>query len=227
LALFIASPSSSPQYEFLLMSDFQQLLRNNREWSQSMTEGRPNYFLTLSKQQSPEYLWIGCSDSRVPANEIVGLQPGELFVHRNVANLVYASDLNCLSVVEFAVNTLKVRHIIVCGHYGCGGVKAALQNVRHGLIDNWLTKIRDIYSQHRAEVDAISKMDARVDYLCELSVVEQVRSVSHTTIVQEAWARGQSLTVHGWVYGLKDGLVKDLNVDRNNIGQVDASYRII
>ncbi|MEO6052538.1 MAG: carbonate dehydratase [Chthoniobacterales bacterium] len=209
------------------MSDITRLLHNNSDWSQRLKDEQPDYFLTLAKQQSPEYLWIGCSDSRVPANEIVDLLPGELFVHRNVANLVYSSDLNCLSVIEYAVAVLKIKHIIVCGHYGCGGVRAALECSSHGLIDNWLTKIRDTYSAHREMIDALTSEEDRVDRVCELSVIEQVKSVTYTTIVQEAWARGQELSIHGWVYSLKNGLIKDLKVSVNGINQVAAPYQVI
>jgi carbonic anhydrase len=208
------------------MSELSHLLTNNEKWSQRITAENPDYFPTLAKQQTPEYLWIGCADSRVPANEIVGMMPGELFVHRNVANLVYASDLNCLSVIEFAVDVLKVKHIIVCGHYGCGGVKAALQCSSHGLIDNWLTKIRDIHARNQEDIAALGDDEIRLDHMCELNVIDQVKSVSHTTIVQQAWARGQELTIHGWIYGLKNGKVKDLGVSVDRIEQVASAYRV-
>ncbi len=208
------------------MDEISQLIANNREWSRRITEREPGFFAKLASQQAPRYLWIGCSDSRVPANEIIGLMPGELFVHRNVANIFYAADLNALSVVEYAVNVLKVSHIIVCGHYGCGGVKAAMEPHIHGLIDNWLNKIRDTHAHHRAEIHALPTEEERVDRLCELNVIDQVKSVTQTTIVQEAWLRGQSLTVHGWIYGLKDGHVKDLGVRIDNLEQVAKAFRI-
>jgi len=192
------------------MRTLQQLFVNNRAWSARIQRADPDFFAKLSRQQSPHYLWIGCADSRVPANEIVGLLPGELFVHRNVANVVVHSDLNCLSVVQFAVDLLKVEHIIVCGHYGCSGVQVALQNQRVGLADNWLRHVQDVHSKHRASVEPIDDLRRRVDRLCELNVIEQVRNVCETTIVRDAWTRGQSLAVHGWIYGLSDGLVRDL-----------------
>src|SRR6266446_9647775 len=209
------------------MSEIETIIKQNREWSRRMTEGDPDYFPKLAKQQSPKFLWIGCSDSRVPANEIVGMLPGELFVHRNVANLVYPSDLNCLSVIEYAVDLLQVRHIIVCGHYGCGGIRAALDNQVHGLIDNWLTRIKDIYVQHSEEIDALDSEQKRVDRMCELNVIEQVKAVTHTTIVQDAWTRGQELAVHGWVYGLEDGLVKDLGVCVESSSQIQPPFRFL
>jgi len=190
-----------------------------------MTTQDPEFFRKLVNQQSPAYLWIGCSDSRVPANDIVGLMPGELFVHRNVANIVYASDLNCQSVVEYAVDVLRVRHIIVCGHYGCGGVRAALDRQHHGLIDNWLTSIKDVYFKNRKTLDAIDDEVIKLDRMCELNVIEQVRSLSHTPVVQAAWLRGQRLTLHGWVYGLNDGLVNDLGVSISQTDAVQKTYR--
>lgn len=203
------------------------LFKNNRAWSKALTDHEPGYFRKLSLQQAPEYLWIGCSDSRVPANEITGLLPGELFVHRNVANLVYASDLNCLSVIEFAVNTLHVKHIIVCGHYGCGGIKAAMQQQSHGLIDNWLNGIRDTYERNRQELLSIAGEETRMNRLCELSVLAQVWQVARTTVVQEAWAQGQKLTVHGWIYGLTDGLIQDLGLRVDKLSQVDPLFRVL
>ena len=194
------------------MRSLPQLFENNRAWAAAITGRDPDFFRRLASQQSPDYLWIGCADSRVPANEIVGLMPGELFVHRNVANLVIHTDLNCLSVLQFAVDVLKVRHVIVCGHYGCGGVRAALDDSQHGLIDNWLRHIQDIARSCSGELAALGG-DARVDRLCELNVREQAHNVARTTIVQEAWRRGQPLTVHGWIYGLRDGLLKDLGVE--------------
>jgi carbonic anhydrase len=186
-----------------------RLFENNRRWAERITATRPDFFRTLAAQQAPEYLWIGCADSRVPANEIVGLLPGELFVHRNVANVVVHTDLNCLSVLQFAIDVLKVDHVIVCGHYGCGGVKAALEDSRLGLIDNWLRHVQDVAKQHRAELNALPP-DQRHDRLCELNVLEQARHVCETTIVQEARDRGQPLNIHAWIYGLTDGRLRDL-----------------
>jgi carbonic anhydrase len=192
------------------MHPLQALFDNNRAWSQRVCRSDPDFFARLSRQQSPDYLWIGCSDSRVPANEVVGLLPGELFVHRNVANVVVHSDLNCLSVMQFAVDVLKVEHIIVCGHYGCSGVSAALENRRVGLADNWLRHVQDVHHKYQARIAALTDRAQRVDHLCELNVIEQVAHVCQTTTVGDAWDRGQPLSVHGWVYGLKDGLVRDL-----------------
>jgi carbonic anhydrase len=187
-----------------------QLFENNRAWSERIRRDDPEFFARLSRQQRPRYLWIGCADSRVPANEIVDLAPGELFVHRNLANVVVHSDLNCLSVMQFAVEVLKVEHVIVCGHYGCSGVSVALQDERVGLADNWLRHVQDVHSKHDARVAAVAGLPQRVDHLCELNVIEQVANVCQTTIVRDAWERGQQLSIHGWVYGLKDGLVRDL-----------------
>ena len=189
-----------------------RLLQNNRAWAEDRVKRDPTFFTRLEKQQAPEFLWIGCSDSRVPANEIVGLDPGELFVHRNVANVVVHSDLNCLSVLQFAVDVLKVKHVIVCGHYGCGGIRAALEKDTHGLIDNWLRHVQDVVREHDAELNAIEDFDARVDRVCELNVVDQVQNVARTTIVQDAWRRGHAVQLHGWIYGLKDGLISDLGI---------------
>jgi len=186
-----------------------QLFDNNRKWAAEMTAARPDFFRTLAAQQFPGYLWIGCSDSRVPANQIVGLLPGELFVHRNVANVVVHTDLNCLSVLQFAVDVLQVNHVIVCGHYGCGGVKAALENAKLGLIDNWLRHVQDVRLQHAAEIDALAP-SVQLDRLCELNVLAQARHVGETTIVQDALARRQPVQVHAWIYGLQDGLLRDL-----------------
>jgi carbonic anhydrase len=188
------------------------LFTSNRRWSERIKQRDPQFFDTLAKQQNPKYLWIGCSDSRVPANEIVDLLPGELFVHRNVANVVVHTDLNCLSVLQYAVEVLSVEHVIVCGHYGCGGIRAALSGVSLGLIDNWLRHVQDVRERHREVVDAAADDNARVDRLCELNVAAQVRHVCQTTIVQDAWRRKQSLTVHGWIYSLQDGLLRDLHV---------------
>jgi carbonic anhydrase len=189
-----------------------RLKANNRAWSQGKLAADPGFFRRLERQQAPEYLWIGCSDSRVPANEIVGLDPGELFVHRNVANLAPPQDANYLSVLQFAVDVLNVKHIMVVGHYGCGGVAAAVDGKRRGLVDHWLHPIREVNDAHRGELDAIADPRARLDRLCELNVLRQVRNVASDVFVQEAWARGQRLYVHGWIYSLADGLVNDLNV---------------
>ena len=194
------------------MRDLTQLLANNRAWAAETTRRDPGFFQRLSQQQAPEHLWIGCSDSRVPANQIVDLPPGEMFVHRNVANVVVHADLNCLSVIQFAVDVLKVRHIIVCGHYGCGGVRAALRNDRLGLIDNWLRHVQDVRGKHRSQIDALPNDARRHDRLCELNVIEQVVNVCQTTVVQEAWGREQPLSVHGWIYGLGNGLIRDLGM---------------
>ena len=188
-----------------------------------MTRQDPDFFTRLSSQQAPQYLWIGCADSRVPANEIVGLAPGELFVHRNVANVVVHADLNCLSVLQFAVEVLKVGHIIVCGHYGCGGVGAALRDDRLGLVDNWLRHVQDVRWKHQVELDGLPTEQKRHDRLCEMNVVEQVLNVSQTTVVRDAWARGQSLDVHGWIYDLHDGLLRDLGVSVNSSPAVGGS----
>ncbi len=194
-----------------LMKKLQHLFDSNRAWSARIRRQDPEFFAKLARQQSPEYLWIGCSDSRVPANEIVDLLPGELFVHRNVANVVTHTDLNCLSVIQFAVDVLKVKHIMVVGHYGCSGVGAALRGDRIGLSDNWLRHVQDVRQKHEVSLLAMSDAVRRADRLCELNVIEQATNVCQTTMVQDAWARGQPLVVHGWVYGLQDGLVRDLN----------------
>ena len=194
------------------MRSLKQLFDNNRTWAADMTRQDPDFFRRLSTQQSPHYLWIGCSDSRVPANQIVGLVPGEMFVHRNVANVVVHTDLNCLSAIQFAVEMLRVEHIIVCGHYSCGGVLAALQDNKLGLIDNWLRHVQDVRAKHRTQFDALKTEKEQHDRLCELNVVEQVSNVSLTTVVRDAWARGQALAVHGWIYDLSDGLLRDLGV---------------
>jgi carbonic anhydrase len=195
-----------------IMRALKQLFDNNRTWAAETTRQDPEFFRRLSAQQSPHYLWIGCSDSRVPANQIVGLVPGEMFVHRNVANVVVHTDLNCLSAIQFAVEVLRVEHIIVCGHYSCGGVLAALQDQKLGLIDNWLRHVQDVRAKHRAKLDALQSEKQRHDRLCELNVIEQVTNVSQTSIVRDAWERGQNLTVHGWIYDLSDGLLRDLGV---------------
>ena len=201
------------------------LFDKNRVWSKGIRERDPEFFAKLSRQQSPEYLWIGCSDSRVPANQIVGLLPGEIFVHRNIANVVVHTDLNCLSVAQFAVDVIKVRHIIVCGHYGCGGVRAALRGDRHGLVDNWLRHIQDVRDKHAALLKALDNEVERVDRLCELNVIEQVLNVCQTSIVRDAWQRGQELTVHSWIYGLHDGLIRDLGMAVASWKEVEPAHR--
>lgn len=208
------------------MSSLDRLLENNREWAEKIKANDSGFFDKLLSQQRPEFLWIGCADSRVPANEIVGMMPGELFVHRNVANLVIHTDMNCLAVMQFAVDVLQVKHIMVVGHYACGGVRAATEDHQHGLIDNWLRNIRDLYVRRKDELMAISDEKERIDRLCELNVVQQVSNVTHSTIVQNAWARGQSLDVHGWIYSVGDGLIRDLNVSVSSIEQVEEAYRM-
>ena len=206
------------------MQALNQLFENNKAWANRIRENEPDFFLNLSRQQSPSYLWIGCADSRVPANEIVGLQPGELFVHRNVANIVVHTDLNCLSVMQFAVDLLKVRHIIVCGHYGCSGVQAALRRDRLGLSDNWLRHVQDVRHKHEASLGKAGGDVVAARRLCELNVIEQVVNVCQTTIALDAWERGQELTVHGWIYGLQDGLLRDLNVSVGSADETLAAY---
>jgi carbonic anhydrase len=206
------------------MKHLKKLFDNNLQWAKSRTAEDPDFFNKLLHQQKPEYLWIGCSDSRVPANEIVGLLPGELFVHRNVANIVVHSDLNCLSVMQFAVDVLKVKHIIVCGHYGCGGVKAALDDTRLGLIDNWVQHIKDVKGKHREIIAGIEDNKTREDTLCELNVVEQILNVCNTTIVQDAWTRNQPLSVHGWIYAINDGVLRDLETTIDNANEIKTVY---
>ncbi|MCC5887585.1 MAG: carbonate dehydratase [Gammaproteobacteria bacterium] len=208
------------------MPVIQDLLANNRHWAASRASQDPDFFPRLSRQQNPDFLWIGCADSRVPANEIVGMDPGELFVHRNVANLVLPSDLNCLAVIQYAVEVLNVEHIIVCGHYGCGGVRAAMQDRQLGLIDNWLQPIRRLCERHAEELAGLASDTARVDRLCELNVVAQARSVAATTIVQNAWHRGQPLAVHAWVYALADGLIRDLGDTLRGIDDLAPNQRL-
>ena len=207
------------------MKDLKDLLDKNRAWSERIKADDPTFFQTLAQQQSPRYLWIGCSDSRVPATQLVGLAPGELFVHRNVANLVVHTDFNCLSVMQYAVDILKVSHIIVCGHDGCGGVQAALQNLKLGLADNWLRHVQDVMHDHEALLAEISDETQRLNRLCELNVIEQVLSVSRTTIVQNAWSRGQELAVHGWIYGIGDGLLRDLGICITNQTELSTAYQ--
>ncbi|MBX3650886.1 MAG: carbonate dehydratase [Burkholderiales bacterium] len=206
------------------MKKLQNLFDSNRIWSERIRRQDPEFFSKLARQQSPEYLWIGCSDSRVPANEIVDLLPGELFVHRNVANVVTHADLNCLSVIQFAVDVLKVKHIIVVGHYGCSGVGAALRGDRIGLSDNWLRHVQDVRQKHEANLQSLGNAALRADRLCELNVIEQAANVCQTTIVRDAWERGQDLAVHGWVYGLRDGLVRDLEFTAGSTKDVAAVY---
>jgi len=198
------------------VNTLEHLLENNRRWSEKISRQEPDFFPKLAKQQSPQYLWVGCSDSRVAANTIVGLMPGEVFVHRNIANLVVHSDMNCLSVMQFAVEVLQVKHIIVTGHYGCGGVAAALDGKRHGLIDNWLRHIQDTAHLYADVLSQITDPETRIDKLCELNVIEQVINASESTVVQDAWNRGQELTIHGLIYGLKDGLLRDLDITLSN-----------
>jgi len=207
------------------MATMDELFSKNRQWAAGMEEEYPGFFAQLAKLQAPEYLWIGCSDSRVPANEIVGLMPGELFVHRNVANMVSQTDFNVLSVLQYAVEVLKVKHIIVCGHYGCGGVRTALSKQTFGLIDNWLRGIKDIYHVNRQRFAPLSSEEDRVNLLCELNVKRQVKHVCHTTIVQNAWQRQQPLEVHGWIYGIHDGLLKDLGITIKSEKQLDEIYQ--
>jgi len=208
------------------MQKLENLFRNNREWAKRRSELDPTYFEHLSSLQAPKHLWIGCSDSRVPANEIVGLEPGEMFVHRNVANIVVHTDFNCLSVIQYAVEVLKVEHIIVCGHHGCGGIRTAVNGNQLGLIDNWLRHIKDVYQTNNSVLDAFENESERLNKLCELNVAQQVANVCHTTIVQNAWLRGQPLTIHGWVYKLSDGLLRDLGFSANGPGQMPLIYRV-
>lgn len=203
-----------------------ELFQKNRQWAEKVRSEHPDFFTKLTQQQSPHYLWIGCADSRVPANEIIGLLPGEVFVHRNVANVVIHTDINALSCIEYAVCVLKVEHIIVCGHYGCGGVKAAQHDRHLGLIDNWLRHIRDVRWKHEPMLQRIESEQRRFDKLCELNVIEQVNNVCSTTIVQQAWAAGQSLAVHGWIYRLEDGLLQDLNTLITNSDEISSVYRL-
>lgn len=204
---------------------YKRLFENNRNWVNEMTTVDPNYFTDLAKGQSPEYLWIGCSDSRVPANEITGTKPGEMFVHRNIANMVVHNDLNLLSVLAYAVEVLKVKHIIVCGHYGCGGVEAAMGHKQYGLIDNWLRNIKEVYQAHYIELDAIEDHRTRLRRFVELNVIEQVHDLGKTTIVQNAWQNGQQLHIHGWVYDIADGIVKDLNVNFKDAEELHQVFR--
>jgi len=207
------------------MKDLKRLLDQNRAWAENISASDPDFFRTLAKQQSPRFLWIGCSDSRVPANQLVGLVPGEMFVHRNVANVVDHTDFNCLSVMQYAIDVLKVDHIIVCGHHSCGGVKAAMDNLQLGLIDNWLRHVQDVLHEHEELLAKVRDENERLNRLCELNVIEQVLNVGRTTIVQSAWQRGQELVVHGWIYGLENGLLRDLNVSIDNAEGLADVYR--
>ena len=204
----------------------EKLLESNREWAEKTTAADPDFFSNLAGLQEPEYLWIGCSDSRVPANQITGLKPGEVFVHRNIANVVEHTDLNVLSVLQYSVDVLAVKHIIVCGHYGCGGVKAAMDNRSFGLLDNWIRRIKDVYQYNHAQLAALPDDQARFDRLCELNVQTQVAHVCHTSIVQEAWNRGQDLAVHAWIYGIDDGRIRDLDINVCEPDQVPEIYQI-
>lgn len=206
------------------MKDIRKLLQSNQEWSQRIQQEDPSFFDQLAKQQNPEYLWIGCSDSRVPANQIIGMAPGEVFVHRNIANVVVHTDLNCLSVIQYAVDQLKIKHILIVGHYGCGGVHAALNDARIGLADNWLRHVGDVAQKHAAILEAIDDPSLRHARLCELNVIEQVANACRSTIVQDAWARGQKLMVHGWVYSLKDGRVREMGIDVGGPDELDKAY---
>jgi carbonic anhydrase len=206
------------------MRTLPQLFENNREWARQTTARHPTFFQSLAAQQSPKYLWIGCSDSRVPPNDLVGLLPGELFVHRNVANVVVHTDLNCLSVLQYAIDVLKVEHVIVCGHYGCGGVRAAYARSSLGLIDNWLRHVQDVRDRHDTAIRAAATDDIRIDRLCELNVIEQVLHVCQTTIVEDAWRRQQTLAVHGWIYDLRDGLLRDLRCTAIGQAEVAETY---
>lgn len=208
------------------MRILKDLFESNKKWAKKIKESDPDFFTRLSKEQNPEYLWIGCSDSRVPANEIVDMMPGKLFVHRNIANIVVHTDLNCLSVIQYAVEVLKIKHIIVCGHYGCGGIQAAMDNQEHGLIDNWLRNIKDVYRYHQTKLDAIEDKKERMDLLCELNVIEQVSNICHTSIVQNAWKSGQDLAVHGWIYTIEDGILKNLDVCITNKDEISQTHRM-
>ena len=201
-----------------------ELFESNRRWAAATEARSPGFFTSLLKQQAPQYLWIGCSDSRVPANELVGLLPGDVFVHRNVANVVVHTDLNCLSVLQFAIDVLRVKHIIVCGHYGCGGVGAALRRERHGLVDNWLGHVHDVIAKHELRLASIADEAKRLARVCELNVVEQVVNVAQTTVVRDAWQRGQDVTLHGWIYGIQDGLLSDLKMTAQRPEEVAALY---
>lgn len=207
------------------MKALSDLFENNKKWASEIFASNPEFFSRLVAQQAPEYLWVGCSDSRVPANEIVGLLPGELFVHRNVANLVIHTDMNCLSVLQYAVDILLIKHVIVCGHYGCGGIKAAMESQPHGLVDNWLRHIRDTHHRQQEKLEAILNESDRIRKLCELNAIEQVINAGNTTIIQDAWERGQEITIHGWIYDIADGLLKDLDVCIASRKELDTLQR--
>ena len=204
----------------------EDLLDMNQAWAKKIAQEQPELFTTLAQQQSPKYLWIGCSDSRVPANEIVGMLPGELFVHRNVANLVKHVDFNCQSVIQYAVEVLKVEHIIVCGHYGCGGIKVALENTNAGISDYWLRSVKDIFVRHREDLQEFHNEEARLNRMCEINVVEQVANLAHSKTVQTAWQKNQTLEIHGWIYGLNDGVIKNLNVSHKGLDDIDDIYQV-
>ena len=207
------------------MKKLSDLLANNKAWSDQIKSTNPNFFNNLAQQQNPRYFWIGCSDSRVPATQLVGLLPGEMFVHRNVANVVVHTDLNCLSALQYAVDVLAVTEVIVCGHYGCGGVRSAMDNVQVGVVDNWLRHVRDVMHTHESALSKLTERQTRLDKLCELNVIEQVLNVSRTTIVQNAWSRGQALAIHGWIYSIRDGLLNDLNICIENQRNAAAAYQ--
>lgn len=209
------------------MRKLKKLFESNKAWAERKAAKDPNAFLKLSKKQAPKYLWIGCSDSRIPASEILGLEPGDLFVHRNVANIVPHTDFNCLSVLQYAIDALGIEHVIVCGHYGCGGVAAAMENEQFGLVDNWLRNIRDVYSREKETLDAITDTKQKYNRLVELNVIYQVTNVCYTTIVQNAWANGKKISVHGWVYDISTGLLKDLNCCISSIDQIEDTYRTL
>ena len=204
--------------------DYPDLFEKNREWARDIEEKKPGFFRELQAQQQPRYMWIGCSDSRVPANQVIGLTPGEVFVHRNVANVVVPTDLNCLSTIQFAVDVLKVEHLMIVGHYGCGGVKAALKDIRVGLADNWLRHVKDVRDRHRDLLASVPEQ-WREDVLCELNAIEQTMNIAYTTVLQDCWARGQKVTLHGWCYGIKDGLIHDLHVDIGSNDGLDGIYK--
>lgn len=206
------------------MRKLKYIFDQNKQWAEKVKESDPDFFMKLSKQQRPELLWIGCADSRVPANQIVDMLPGQVFVHRNIANIVVHSDLNCLSVIQYAVEVLNIKHIIVCGHYGCGGIQAALEEKDHGLIDNWLRNIRDVYRFHKQELDKLRTEREKLDRLCELNVIEQVINVCQTTIVQNAWRSNRELAVHGWIYSIEDGILKDLNVCITHTSEIPKDH---
>lgn len=208
------------------MKPLDNLFEKNKKWAETIKKSDPDFFVKLSKQQNPGYLWIGCSDSRVPATQIVDMQPGEIFVHRNVANLVVHTDLNCLSVIQFAVEALKVKHIIVCGHYGCGGIRAAMENKEHGLMDNWLGHIRDVHRLYHQRIDKLKNETDKINLLCELNVIQQVLNVCRTSIVQHAWLTGQELAVHGWIYSIEDGILKDLNTSITKPVEISKAERL-